>query len=186
MRITTLLGATLAVSAGLLSGSEMASAIRLADGTVYFAQPPSLVSATTSFNDVYSWAATYYFTLSVPENAGEPLQRVTIAQDEGPDDIYFDLKESRAYEGTRRKKGKRITLGAVMQDNGKRTLSIAFDPPVPPGTTLTIALEPYQNPRIGGVYLFGVTAFPAGEKTHGQFLGFGRLHFYENFDFPWH
>lgn len=31
-----------------------------------------------------------------------------------------------------------------------------------------------------GVYLFGVTAFPAGEKSHGQFIGFGRLHFYND------
>ena len=183
MRILTLLGTTLAVSTGLLSGMQVASAVRLADGTVYFAQPPSLVSATTTYNQVYAWTATYYFTLSIPENAGEPLQRVTISLDEGAEDIEFNLKDSRAFEGTRQHKGEKITLGAVTQD--KRSLSITFDPPVPPGKTVTIALYPFQNPRLGGIYLFGVTAFPPGEKTHGQFLGFGRLQFYESFEYPW-
>lgn len=185
MRILNLLAKTLLVSAGLLSSVQVASAVRMADGTVYFAQPPSLLSATTTYNQVYAWTATYYFTLSIPENAGEPLQRVTISLDEGADDIEFKLKDSRAFEGTHRHKGERITLGAVTQDD-KRSLSIAFDPPVSPGKTVTIALHPFQNPRLGGIYLFGVTAFPPGEKTHGQFLGFGRLHFYESFDFPWH
>ncbi|MFB2917684.1 MULTISPECIES: DUF2808 domain-containing protein [Aerosakkonema] len=185
MRISTILGTTLTLTAGLLSNIAAASAIRLADGTVYFAQPPSLVSASTTFNDVYVWGAKYYFTLSVPENAGEPLQRVTITQQEGIDDIEFDLEDSRAFEGTRAEKGKSVALRSVMRDDNKRMLSIAFDPPVPPGKTVTIALNPIRNPKYAGVYLFGVTAFPAGEKTHGQFLGFGRLHFYDNRDFGW-
>ncbi|MCL1468483.1 DUF2808 domain-containing protein [Argonema galeatum] len=185
MRISTWLAATVAISTGLLSGAEVASAVRLADGTVYFAQPPSLVSATTTFNDVYMWGSTYYFTLNVPPNAGEPLERVAIAQQEGIDDIEFELEDSRAFEGTRRDKGQRIALEAMEGDN-KRSLSFTFDPPVPPGKTVTIALNPVRNPRYAGVYLFGVTAFPAGEKTHGQFLGFGRLHFYENRNFGWH
>lgn len=186
MRISTLLGAALAISTGLLSSAEVASPVRLADGRVYFAQPPSLVSATTTFNDVYMWGATYYFTLNVPPNAGEPLERITIAQQEGIDDIEFDLEESRAFEGRRGNKGKRIAIGGVSRDDEKRSLSVTFDPPVPPGKTVTIALNPVRNPRYGGVYLFGVTAFPAGEKTYGQFLGFGRLHFYENRNSAWH
>lgn len=177
MRILTWLAATVAISTGLISGVEVVSAVRLADGTVYFAQPPSLVSATTTFNNVYMWGSTYYFTLNVPQNAGEPLERVTIAQQEGIDDIEFELEDSRAFEGTRRDKGQRIALSAVGGSN-KRSLWVTFDPPVSPGKTVTIALYPVRNPRYAGVYLFRVTAFPAGEKTHGQFLGFGRLHFY--------
>nr|WP_199755917.1 DUF2808 domain-containing protein [Chroococcidiopsis cubana] len=45
-----------------------------------------------------------------------------------------------------------------------------------PGTTVTVALRAKRNPS-GGIYLFGVTAFPTGEKSSGQFLGYGRLHF---------
>lgn len=180
MQITTLLGATLGVSAALLSTVEIASAVRLADGTVYFVQPPSLLSATTTFNHVYVWGATYYFTLNLPENAGEPLQQVSITQQEGVDDIEFKLKESSAFEGTRPHKGEKITIKAIRKEDERRTIIINFDPPVSPGKNITIALNPVRNPRFDGVYLFGVTAFPSGEKSHGQFLGFGRLHFYDN------
>ena len=62
------------------------------------------------------------------------------------------------------------------QPNKPGEATIAFDPPVSPGTTVTVALRAKRNPS-GGVYLFGVTAFPAGERSWGQFLGYGRLHF---------
>lgn len=55
---------------------------------------------------------------------------------------------------------------------------MSFDPPVPPATTVTLRLRPERNPRISGIYLFGVTAYPTAAKR-GQFLGYGRLHFYD-------
>ena len=64
-------------------------------------------------------------------------------------------------------------------DEDQQSVTLTFDPPVAPGNTVTIALEPERNPRRSGVYLFGVTAYPSGEKTYGQFLGYGRLHFYD-------
>lgn len=158
--------------------AEIAQAIQLRDGTVYFAQPPDLVEATTTFKSVNTWGATYYFTINVPENAGEPLQQVTITQREGTDNIRFDLEDSRAFVGTRSNKGARLTLGSVTKDREKKIVAVTFDPPVTPGQTITIGLRPVHNPRSSGVYLFGVTAFPVGEKSHGQFLGFGRFHFY--------
>lgn len=182
MRISHLLAVTLTISTGLLCPIEAASAVRLADGKVYFIQPPSLESAITTFNNTYMWGATYYFTLKIPENAGEPLQKVTIEQQEGVDEIGFDLKDTSAFEGTRRRKGEKISLTAIADRKQRRTLTIVFEPPVSPGKTITIALNPLQNPRYAGIYLFGVTAFPAGDLTHGQFLGFGRLHFYDRRD----
>lgn len=183
MRVANLLGATLAVSAGIWGFIvQPASSVTLSDGTVNFVGVPRLEEASTTFNQTYVWGATYYFTISIPEDAGEPLQRIAIAQTEGSDDIEFDLRESRAYEGTRRHRGNAIALLAATPKNNRQTLEITFDPPVSPGKTVTIALQPLQNPRYGGVYLFGVTAFPAGEKVRGQFLGFGRLHFYERDD----
>lgn len=154
-------------------------AVTLADGTVYFVQPPRLLKATTTQSATYAWSATHYFTLELPENAGEPLQRVTIAQREGVDVLRYDLEDSRAFVGQPTGKRQAIPLGVVTADRKTRTVSVTFDPPIAPGQTVTIGLRPVRNPNIGGVYLFGVTAFPAGEKAHGQFLGFGRLHFYE-------
>ncbi|MDJ0796192.1 MAG: DUF2808 domain-containing protein [Calothrix sp. MO_167.B12] len=155
-------------------------AVQLRDGKVYFVQPPRLVKVTTTFNNAQIVGATYYFTISLPENAGEPLQRVTINQHQGIDNIDFRLKKSIAFVGTRFRRGEKIQFKEVTRDKKSRTISIIFDPPVSPGKTITIGLKPERNPITGGVYLFGVTAFPVGEKSHGQFMGFGRLHFYGN------
>ncbi len=183
MRVSSFLGATLAVSAGIWGVvGQPALAVTLSDGTVNFVGVPRLEGASTTFNDTYAWGATYYFTIRVPEDAGEPLQRIAIAQHEGSDDIEFDLEETRAYEGTRRNRQSEISLLATTSNKDNQTLDLTFSTPVPPGKTVTIALRPVRNPRYGGVYLFGVTAFPAGEKARGQFLGFGRLHFYERGD----
>jgi hypothetical protein len=155
-------------------------AVELRDGKVYFLQPPHLVKVTTTSNNAQVIGAAYYFTISLPENAGEPLQRVTINQHQGVDNINFRLNKSIAFVGTRSQKGEKIPLQQVIRDKKTRTISITFDPPVSPGKTITIGLKPQQNPLTGGIYLFGVTAFPPGEKSHGQFMGFGRLHFYSN------
>ena len=108
---------------------------------------------------------------------------MTINQRQGGDNIRYDLEDTRAFEGTRRDRGERIKLGEVTRDRKTRTVTLNFNPPIPPGRAVTIGLRPVKNPMSSGVYLFGVTAFPAGEKPHGQFIGFGRLHFYSNIDF---
>ncbi|MFE1747067.1 DUF2808 domain-containing protein [Coleofasciculus sp. H7-2] len=182
MRYFLVFSSTLAVMAsiwGVLSPSSRA--IQLADGTVSFEKPPRLINATTTFDGINVWGATYYFTVSLPENAGEPLQRVAIAQSEGLDKIRFKLDDSEAFEGKPGKKGEKLTLGSVTIDSKTGTVSVTFDPPVPPGQTITIGLEPVRNPFSSGVYLFQIKAFPAGEKAYGLDLGVGRLHFYSPF-----
>ncbi|MDM9379944.1 DUF2808 domain-containing protein [Chlorogloeopsis sp. ULAP01] len=179
MRFGVLFSTALAWVIAFESYATLSSqAIQLQNGTVYFAQPPRLVEAATTYQDTYVWGATYYFTISLPGNAGEPLQKITINQREGVDYIRFDREDTYAFEGTRRKKGQKLKLKDVTSDRKSRTLSLTFDPPISPGRNITIALKPVQNPMVGGVYLFGVTAYPAGEKSYGQFLGFGRLQFY--------
>ncbi|MBD2743372.1 DUF2808 domain-containing protein [Coleofasciculus sp. FACHB-1120] len=182
MRSFLVFSSTLAAIAsicGVLSPSSRA--IQLADGTVSFEKPPRLIDATATFDRINVWGATYYFTVSLPENAGEPLGRVTIAQSEGLDKIRFKLDDSEAFEGKPRKKGEKLTLGSVTRDSKTGTVSVTFDPPVPPGKTITIGLEPVRNPFSSGVYLFRINAFPAGEKAYGLDLGVGRLHFYSPF-----
>jgi Protein of unknown function (DUF2808) len=155
-------------------------AVRLQDGKVYFVHPPSLVSAATTERRASSSGASYYFTLSIPEDAGEPLQQVDIAQRDGSTQgrlVQFDAEASQAFSGTRRDRGDDLTLGENHFDRDAQTLSVVFNPPVPPGTTVTLKLQPKRNPRQDGIYLFGVTAYPKGTDTHGQFLGYGRLQF---------
>lgn len=177
MRSTTVLGVALLFSTVIWQvKSQQTKAVQLADGTVYFVQPPLLVKTTATFSNP-GVPSTYYFTLSLPENAGEPLQRVTFTQHEGIEDIKFDLKRSQAEAKTPSDSKQRLNLAEVTSNRETKTVSIAFDPPVPPGRTVKIGLRAASNPIRGGVYLFGVTAFPSGEKSYGQFLGFGRLQF---------
>jgi hypothetical protein len=181
MRISKLFGATLAASASFWGlAAPLTQAVQLADGTVAFEKPPNLLSATTTYNSTYTWGATYYFTVELPANAGEPLQRVTIKQRQGFDDIDFDLEQTRAFEGTSRRKGEKLTLKEVIKDDQTKTISVTFDQPVMPGKTFTIGLRPVRNPWSSGAYIFGVTAFPAGEKSYGLYLGVGRLQFYDH------
>lgn len=159
--------------------------VQLADGTVYFDTPPRLVGASTTHSTAASSRATYYFTLEIPTEAGEPLQQITIAQREGDtvrQRVEFETEDSLAFVGTPRDRGAEISLGDVTFDAENRTLSMTFEPPIAPGQTVTVGIEPERNPLSDGVYLFGVTAFPAGASSYGQSLGFGRLHFYQPSD----
>lgn len=154
--------------------------VQLADGTVYFVQPPRLVEARTNRPTTQATRATYYFTIELPENSGEPLQRVVINQRNsatGPRQVLFNAEESFAFVGSQSDRGADLTLGETIFDRETQTTSVTFDPPVPPGTTVTIGLRPHRNPQIEDTYLFEVVAFPPGDLAHGQRLGFGRLRF---------
>jgi len=176
-----MIGGSLAFWAGSVGAfTRPAQAVQLADGTVYFNHPPRLLGARTTEKNIRAFGSKYYFTLSVPADAGESLQRVTIAQRESPDDVRFDLDDTLAFVNEDR--DQQVALGKVSSNEDRNMVSVTFNPPIPPGRTVTVRLEPRRNPDIGGVYLFGVTAFPQGAKAKGQFLGFGRLHFYDSFD----
>ncbi len=168
----------LSIGLGLASVGQ---AVQVRDGTVYFNSPPRLLGVASTAKGTWTWGAYYYFRLNLPDNAGEPLARVDISQQPGLDTVEFNLQETEAFEGeTDRAAATRLPLGTVTRDRATQTIAITFDPPIPPGKTITISLRPQRNPHIAGVYLFGVTAFPQGEKSHGQFLGYGRFHFYNS------
>ena len=180
MRFAIALSTLLTCIIGIeISTFKLSQAVQLQDGKVYFVQVPRLLKATTTFKDVNIWGATYYFTVKVPSDAGEPLQTITINQHSGLDKINFDLEDSFAISGTRKSKKEKLPL-QISEKPKSKTVSVTFDPAIEPGKTITIALKPVRNPSVEGVYLFGVTAFPKGEQSHGQFLGYGRLHFYRN------
>lgn len=168
------------VIGAILSGSLAtlpAMAVQLGNGQIAFNYPPRLVRAATSFRSANT-PATYHFTLAIPENAGEPLGAVTISQRENLDTTSFDPSRRRAFLGNSFAGGSEVSLAGIggEQPNKPGEATVVFDPPVPPGTTVTVALGTKRNPS-GGIYLFGVTAFPAREDSSGQFLGYGRLHF---------
>ncbi|NJO39343.1 MAG: DUF2808 domain-containing protein [Cyanobacteria bacterium CRU_2_1] len=164
--------------------SQSLQAVELQDGRTYFVQPPLLEDAKTTIDTVITWNPTYYFTLSIPENAGEPLAQVVFeAKDTSTAsrEIRFDAEDTRAFTGTPGDRGDTLTIGNTTYDRDNQTVTVTFDPPIPPGSIVTIGLEPQRNPRQSGVYLFGVTAYPpGGETAYGQFIGYGRLQFYND------
>jgi Protein of unknown function (DUF2808) len=172
--IATILGASI-----VSIPKQQSNAVTLKDGTTYFLNPPRLVSSITSQAGTYIWGATYYFTLRIPDNAGEPLRKVVIEQEEGLGRPEFSARYTEAFEGDRTEIGKKVPLQQVMLDPNTRALTVLFDPPVSPGKTVTIRLYPVRNPNAAGTYLYGVTAFPVGEKPFGQFIGFGRIRIYD-------
>ena len=182
------LGMTMALGASLWGTCILtAEAVRLADGTVAFANPPTLLDAITTFKAARAWGAKYYFTLLLPETADEPLQKVTINLRRGADTINYRLDKTIAAVGTARDKNDEIAIARTDFNADTETVTVIFAEPIPAGTTFTVGLKPKRNPDYGGTYLFGITAFPAGAKSQGIYLGAARLQFDDpddgNFDF---
>ncbi|MBP0027365.1 DUF2808 domain-containing protein [Roseofilum sp. Guam] len=155
-------------------------AVTLRDGITAFAGVPRLISVTTTNNTIRAWSAAYYFTIELPEDASEPLKTLEITQTQGFDVPRYEAQRTRVFAGDRRNRGRSFSIEEVAI--AQRTLTLTLEEPIPPGTTFTVGLYPVRNPNVTGVYLFGVTAFPHGEKPQKAFLGFGRLHFYRT---PW-
>ncbi len=147
--------------------------------TAYFTQTPRLVDYATTQKRTYVRGATYYFTISLPENAGAPIQQLNLEQRQGVDFLErYHIEETRAFEGTRSDRGAKISLGLVAADRKNRTIAVTFDPPVPPGKTVTVGLRPVFTPRTSGVYLLRATVFPPGKGARGITLGVARFQFF--------
>lgn len=167
--------------ASLIAIPSSTEAVQFPNGTVSFSQSPRLVNATTTFDNVNVPAAKYYFTIALPADVDEPLSTVSIQQRSGADDVRFLVDRTFAFIGTPNSDRESVNVQAASVDGEEaRTISISFDPPISPGSTITVGLRPRRNPRIPGTYLFGVTAFPQGEKPLGLYLGPGRLQFRSN------
>lgn len=149
----------------------------------FFERAPRIVDSFASNRTVSSASRiSYSFDLSIPEDAGAPLQQVAIAQLNGESDareIEYELEKTQAFVGKHRRRDDELPLSDVSFNGDTDTITLTFDTPVLPGTDLTIRLRPDRNPRREGTYQFGVTAFPTGEDARGLFLGFGRLQFFD-------
>jgi hypothetical protein len=124
---------------------------------------------------------TFYFTIHVPASYGKSLEAIRISQiPEGDRLITLNAKQSKVVVGQRvASNSETISLSAIGGSEDEKTgaLTLAFAQPVLPGTTFTVAVEADRNPSHGGIYQFGVTAYPVGDSTTGQYLGTGRITF---------
>ncbi|WP_052049726.1 DUF2808 domain-containing protein [Leptolyngbya sp. KIOST-1] len=177
---SVLVSAVLALgTAGGLSAPLPAAAIQYSDGTVGFSYPLRLSESYATRSLVSEGNVTYYLTFDFPAAAAEPLDRVVVRLNEGFDSIFrYRLDATEAFANT--PDGRvLLPLGEVSEDRDNRAITIAFDPPVEPGVPVTLALRPVRNPRFGGVYLFGASAYPVGDTVEPTFMGYARLSFYE-------
>ena len=163
-----------------LSYGVAVKAVKSPDGTVAFESAVLLQDSHTTFSGVRVRQAIYYFDLEIPQDVGEPLQKITIQQRTGSDDVKFRLDRTKAYLGDHNNKQEQLEVSTVESESG--AIIVRLDRPIPPGNKVTIGIKPTRNPDFAGVYLFGVTAFPAGEKSRGLYLGAGRLQFYRGGD----
>jgi hypothetical protein len=153
-----------------------AQGVQAPDGTVSFEAGLLLKDAHTTFNGVRVRQARYYFDLELPNDIGESLQKVVIQQRSGGDEVKFEPEETEVYLGNHHDKAEPVQAIATI-DEATEKITVELEQPIPPGNSVTIGLKPESNPDYGGVYLFGVTAYPTGEKARGMYLGAGRLHF---------
>ncbi|MBW4445225.1 MAG: DUF2808 domain-containing protein [Plectolyngbya sp. WJT66-NPBG17] len=163
------------------SKSQAESVTNNQGGQTFFSHPPQLIRSASSQLGGYI-PSTYEFTLTVPKDAGQALKAVSIAQDKSPELVKFDISSSRAFFGQRFAGGPEIRLASIggEQPSKPGEATIVFDQPVQPGSTVTVALAVQRNPIWSGIYLFGVTVYPAGENGLSQFLGYGRISLYGN------
>jgi hypothetical protein len=156
--------------------NQPSSAIESTQGSSSFKSTPYL-SPLSAINTEIGGSATYSFEIKVPEGAGASLQAVRVSQTSGVNIISFENSQSRAYLGNRVAKAQSIPLAQVGGGKEETGVLIPFETPVPPGNTVTITLQVERNPRVQGIYQFGVTAFPVGDSNNGIYLGTERVNY---------
>ena len=155
--------------------SLLASAFEGGNGKTFFERSPRLIRSATSFRSP-SIRANYYFTIEVPSDAGKPLKAVTIIQQTNLEQIVFFPSQTRAFFGDSFDSDDSIPLASVNRETSEKNgVKVVFEQPVEPGRQVTISLR-VRNPKYGGIYQFGVTAFPVGAQSQGLYLGIGRIH----------
>lgn len=158
---------------GQPSAHRQMASIELQNRPTLFRYPLDVIDVRVSSRWQYR-RSNYRFTIDVPEAAAKPLQTVTFVQIEGADYPRFSERRTNAYEG-----GDRGNQLNIITDNDihNRTVTITFDPPIPPGRQIAIALNA-TNPR-DGIYIYEVSAKPPDTTGLGQRIGIERLNFYQ-------
>jgi hypothetical protein len=148
-------------------------------GTTFFEKSPLLLGFTTTFDGVRQGSAKYYLTIEIPQEAIEPLAKVSLTQTSGGENINFNLPETFAFLGTRDNRGMPVEVKASLDNSEQQwqMIVLTFPESIPAGNTLTIGLKPFRNPSLGGFYSFRVKTFPQGENPLPLDLGVRRLYF---------
>ncbi len=157
--------------------SESVQALEVNEKHRVFDHAPRLIRSAAS-EIAPTASSTYHFTIQVPAAAGEALRAVRITQQANLEKIDFVVERTSAFQGSSFAGGPSLSLtsiGGPTADSNE--VIVEFEQPVQPGETVTVALKANKNPRLGGVYQFGIEAFPSGEHSPGLYLGSAYLRF---------
>jgi hypothetical protein len=115
------------------------------------------------------------FTVTIPENAGEELAKLSFSDltQEGAR-LPFNLEKTQVFLGTRAS-GQSIELSDAWVDE-TGVVWVEFAPTLAPGTTFTVVLEVGENAP-SGKHEYGVAAYPEPENSVPAFVGDGTLTF---------
>jgi Protein of unknown function (DUF2808) len=140
-------------------------------GETSFMHEPVLVRADTD-NDSPSYSnARYSFEVAVPQDSGPPLGGLTFVIPTGIE--LPNVDKVQVTDST----GQPV---AFQQNLLEQTVQLTFGKPVSPGQKVMVQFYPISNPQDGGIYLFDISALPAGSNPHPQFLSYGRLEFHDD------
>ena len=171
-----LISAPISQAIAQTTNPQKIAAIELQERPTLFSYPLDITGVRVDSN--WEYQRSYYrFTLDIPEAAEKPVQKVTFTQVEGADYPRFSDRRTYAYEGGDRDQKLNIF---TTDDWDNRTVTVTFDPPIPPGRQVTIALNA-TNPR-DGIYVYEVAATPPDTEGLGQRVGIERLNFYQGSD----
>lgn len=147
-------------------------------GQTWFVRPPWKVDFTNYYWYVMQTGGEYYFTVTLPAEAGVGLGGLVIQQTRGVD-TQFPIAgdRNRAFLGRPRHEGAAIPV-QVQFDQASRRVTVQFPQPPQPGQTVTLALRPWHNPSQADTYMFSVQALPAGERPVPASLGFATMPIY--------
>lgn len=153
---------------------EASLAVKFADGRTAFEAAPRIVG-TFSPHTTRNAETTYYFTLYVPENAGESLKALRIEQLPNVETRVLRDNTLKAFQGTPLARADNVPLAAIGGPDDPGEISIVFEQPIQPGQTVTVGIEPNRNPRTENFYQYSLTAFPDGSMGIGLPLGITRI-----------
>ena len=145
-------------------------------GSTYFTRPPWKAELRTYNSNVGEAGVEHYLTIDL---SPEALALLTLQQIRGADTGFLPrLDRARAFIGRPRREGMAVPVGVRFEPR-EGLLSLDFPQPVPPGTTVTVALRAWRNPLVADTYLFQVVAWPAGLDPVASPVGVGTLRIYD-------
>ena len=157
------------------------AAVQLSDGSTMFTSPPRLVDFVTLENEAGRKNVTYYVVINLLPEAGESLETLKVSLIEGRfTRLDYHTEDIEVFEGDRGDRSIRYPIESADYDESSQTLTIRLEEAIPPGQRFTVALAPVRNPSRGGVYLFEVTAAPAGQQPVFQRVGIGRINIFRD------